>query len=511
MTIEHALMNLPSVQNDERFAFLFDARSQAGKYYRYLLWTSSSPECASAGNDSQGERIFEDVPLLFVPEPVVGARKGLLPFMDLKSLGEAINHEDYDSSAESSSSDSESERKRKFNRGGRFDNEHDPATAASLGPAQSERNFLTPLSRAHLVHLLARLPQSHAKLRRGDVARVTHFAMKAAAKSGSGAEEVVEALVGNVLRPFSLGLASRYEDDDEQANGHGDMNGDNGAGDAEDAYEPEEELEPVAFATPTETEQERDIPPVASTADPSSPTLIALHLLTDILSASSTAGARNAWKYRSLVQSLLQETHVFERLGGMDRAHGWGKMRSEQWRRRVEGILGVWSTGSYFDEATIAGFKAEFQAAAENVQAKYDAEGDVKLTARDSNDAKGKFRPIEAVSEILTPGPLENDVDVEGEPMDDDVDGKPMNDDVDGEPMDDDVDGTPMPRDDVDGAPMTTIETVQQAPVSTEAPEAGTAAQTKLDISLPASVKGAAGGPKKRMRAEDMFADSDED
>jgi len=335
--------------------------------------------------------------------------------------------------------------------------------------------------------------------------------MKAAAKSGSGAEEVVEALVGNVLRPFSLGLASRYENDDEQTNGHGDMSGGNGAGEAEDAYEPEEELEPVAFAAPAETEQEKDIPSVTSTTDPSSPTLIALHLLTDILSASSTAGARNAWKYRSLIQNLLQETHVFERLGGMERVHGWGKMRSEQWRRRVEGVLGVWTTGSYFDEATIAGFKAEFQSAVDKSQAKNDAEDDVKLTGRDSKDAKGKFRPIEAVSEIVDPGPLEDDVDVDGEPMDDDVDGKPMNDDVDGDPMDDDVDGTPMPDDDVDGAPMTTPEMVRQVPVSTEAPEAGTAAQTKLDISLPASAKGAAGGPKKRMRAEDMFADSDDD
>ena len=35
---EAMLMALPEVQKDERFAFLYDSKSPAGVYYRYLLW-----------------------------------------------------------------------------------------------------------------------------------------------------------------------------------------------------------------------------------------------------------------------------------------------------------------------------------------------------------------------------------------------------------------------------------------------------------------------------------------
>ena len=41
LQIEAYLMSEPRVKADERFAFLYDAKSTAGVYYRYLLWSSA--------------------------------------------------------------------------------------------------------------------------------------------------------------------------------------------------------------------------------------------------------------------------------------------------------------------------------------------------------------------------------------------------------------------------------------------------------------------------------------
>lgn len=123
---------------------------------------------------------------------------------------------------------------------------------------------------------------------------------------------------------------------------------------------------------------------------------------------------------------------------------------------------------------------------------------------------KSKWKTVEAKSEAFN---LESAVQVADED-EEDVDGEPMaDDDVDGEPMvdDDDDDDDPEPEREemeeknekpTDGADDSRAE----KPASTIVMQG-----FKIASSAPvgASPKGPA-GPRKRMRAEDMFADEDE-
>merc|ERR1711939_599727 len=139
-------------------------------------------------------------------------------------------------------------------------------------PAEKEGNrHIRPLKRARLVHQLARLPTNNAKLRKGDVARITNFAINHA---GEGAEEIVDLLLLNVEKPLAYSLAARYEDPNASQNSEGD-------------YEPDEELPGLGSGTPQTTQEGR------RDDDSSNAKLIGLYLISDILSASSTAGARD--------------------------------------------------------------------------------------------------------------------------------------------------------------------------------------------------------------------------
>jgi hypothetical protein len=93
------------------------------------------------------------------------------------------------------------------------------------------------------------------------------------------------------------------------------------------------------------------------------------------------------------------------------------------------------------------------------------------------------------------------DDDIDGAPMED-IDGVPMDDDIDGVPMDDDIDGVPM-DDDIDGVPMA-------VDVPSEGLATSAAVEKRNEASSPATkINGKSTGPRRRMRAEDMFADSD--
>ena len=92
------------------------------------------------------------------------------------------------------------------------------------------------------------------------------------------------------------------------------------------------------------------------------------------------------------------------------------------------------------------------------------------------------------------------DRDVDGAPMDDDIDGKPMDDDVDGMPMDD-IDGTTM-DDDVHAPPVVGLDGAADENPQAKASEPGYAAKDTAAHSKSTA-------PRRRMRAEDMFADSD--
>ncbi|KAK1032088.1 hypothetical protein LTR33_016869, partial [Friedmanniomyces endolithicus] len=473
MKTEALLMAKPDVQHDERFAFLYNSRSPAGLYYRYLLWGPDDP--SERNRHAKGlERIHDDMVLEWAPP------QSQVPFLDLTSLADVVTDIDYVSSDEESDDEGG---ERRF-----YDNRD------ADGPFESnKKEHLNPVKRARLVHLLARLPRSNARLRKGDVARVTNFAINHA---GQGAEEIVDLLLLNVEKPFCYSLAAKYETTSDSQDSE------------EPDYEPDDRLPTLGggVGTPgTGTRSPKDIPSKPtldlsrvrekeSTDAPSTAKLIALYTISDILSASSTAGARNAWKYRQLIETGFKSHKTFERLGALEKSLGWGLLRAEQWKRRA-------GLRREFAEGSVGEVEEEVK---EGGQGRGQEEG-----------WKGRFRRIggDGASGGASPAPLAVQAveSIDGAPMADDLDGAPMNDEIDGAPMEDpdgqamdeDVDGAPI--DDMVSAPLNNESVVDEAPHATVPVTPVAAALTSTATSVPKP-----SGPKRRMRAEDMFASDEE-
>ncbi|OBT50531.1 hypothetical protein VE04_09491 [Pseudogymnoascus sp. 24MN13] len=274
------------------------------------------------------------------------------------------------------------------------DDEEDSGDEAAAGRAKEDEGgpgYLNPLARAKLTHLLARLPTTTGKLRKGDVARVTAFAITHA---GRGADEVVEALVANVAHPYSFTSANP-------------------------SYRPPP---PTIGGKGKEAAEKEDTTPA---------TLNALHLISSLLSSCSTSRIRHAWRYRSLIESALRRSKTFEYLAGLERRMGWGRMRGEKWRRSVGQVLSLWEGWCVFPAKAQEGFVEAF-----------------KVPVREEKEVEDKkvrrWKAVERVvgAEADAGGEVEEDVD--GEPMvedeDEDLDGVPMEpsdeeEDVDGEAM----------------------------------------------------------------------------
>lgn len=488
MEIEAYLMAKPEIQKDERFSFLYDSRSAAGVYYRYLLWgPEEDNDIKEQKRRGKGlERVYDDTMIDWLPpyEQVL--------FPDLTSLAEIVTDMDYISSDEESDDEGG---ERRFNE--RRDGE-------ALVEGSEKKEHLSPAKKARLVHLLSRLPTANARLRKGDVARVTSFAINHA---GQGAEEIVDLLLLNVENPFSHSLASKYEDSDSEH-------------DEEDEYEPGDALPSVDTDSPQpQKDGKRD-------DDPSNAKLIALYLISDILSASSTAGARNAWKYRQLFESGFKVQKTFENLGKLDKELAWGRLKTEQWKRKVGVIFGIWEGWSVFSNEEQEELRRSFfeppLSEAEKTAEREATETEDKRKAEEK--WVGKFKRVgqtgspagsASPAPVATPAVNGNeDEDVDGAPLEEDLDGAPMDDNVDGVPMEDldgqameDVENASM-ADDVNGAPMGLDGASDDKPVPPAPAKAGFTMSG--DGSTPASGPKPS-GPKRRMRAEDMFADSDED
>lgn len=481
LQIEASLMSLPEVQRDERFAFLYDSQSTAGIYYRFLLWAPDEPDDGVRDDkrrDLTIERIHDDVAIEWHPP------YAQVQFPDLKSLEQVVTELDYMSSDEESDDEGG---ERQFNSA----RDGDPLSDGN------ERKHLMPLQRARFVHLLSRLPTSNARLRKGDVARITNFAI---GHAGAGAEEIVDMLLLNIVKPFSYSLASRYEDaSDEQ--------------DEEDEYSPDDDLSALDSPAPRQAQKESN-----RDSDPSNAKLIALYIISDILSASSTAGARNAWKYRQLFESGFKAQKTFEYLGKLDKELAWGRMKAEQWKRKVGVVFGIWEGWSVFGGEVQEGFKASLFEPPLSEEEKRVVVEEAEREERRKQEEKfaGKFKKIggegsPAASASPAPVVAESAAEV-GRVTTDDVDGAPLADDVDGAPMED-VDGAPM--EDLDGAPMD--EDVDGRAIggfdgTTDAP-AAVAQKMNVKAGTPASASKPAksAGPKKRMTAADMFGDSSDE
>ena len=468
---EALLMSRTEVQRDEKWAWIWDPRSVGGVWYRWRLWdilTSATKRIKNGRgrNDASNQQVFDGGAAWAAPESV-------LPFEYTTSLDEFVSDSDYDSSEDEDSGD-EGRRRLHHLQGG-------APLPETVAPGEAELPaYLNPLQKAKLVHLLSRLPITTAKLRRGDVARITAFAI---AHAGSGADEVVSLLTTNIHRPFAL----------------------SGPLDRDKSLDEDDEYEPPANPTFTKPMTDQDKEKEKEKEDPSPAKLIALYLLSDILSTSSTSGVRHAWRYRSLFEASLRKYNTFAHLGRLEKDLHWGRLRAEKWRRSVSGLLGLWEGWCVFpakaqeefvemfanppltaEEKVVLEKEEAAKAAAEKGKSRWKAVKDREA----EGERTGKMGEGEDAMDVDGEEIREEDEDFDGEPMEEGgVDGEPMEEeDLDGEPMEDDGGG-----DMVKGEDEHDKEVEPNLP-SAENPPSGTE-----------------NGPTKRRRprAEDMFADSD--
>ena len=314
---EALLVSRPEVQRDEKWAWLFDATSQSGIYYRWTVWKHMTEdvevwddEAASYTDVSGGpggtDRVFDSGPLWLPPQERPR-------FEHITEFEELVENDEYVSSDDESGDEGE---RRQYNSG------HAPDMPSIEDPASdSQARYLNPYRRAKLTHLLARLPESIAMLRMGDVARVTSFVVN---NAGQGAEEIVDMLLANIEHPFRYSVHYNTEND------------------------------------PQDLPRTNSTDPPSPKHDASAAQLIGLYLLSDSMQASSTSGLRDAWKYRALFESALSGRQIFERLGRLDKELAWGRMRAEQWRRKVGGVLALWEARDVFPADAQEGFRKRF-------------------------------------------------------------------------------------------------------------------------------------------------------
>ena len=325
-----------------------------------------------------------------------------LKFEYTTKLDELVSDEDYNSSDEEDEDDE----------GGlaRRHNDHNigDSTLKVGGEPRDETGYLNPLAKTKLVHLLSRLPESNAKLRKGDVARITGFAIEHAA---SGAQEVASLIARNVIQPFP-------SDHQRQQI----------AGDADDdAREMSEDGK--------------------GSKDTSAASLVGLYVISDILSSSASAGVRHAWRYRVLFENAVLQQKVFEKLGRLEKDLAWGKLKAEKWKRSIQNLLSLWEGWSVFPHDKHEAFLESFLNPPLTDAEQHLAEAETKRKADEEASrpkSLNKWRSLEADdAEGETPSEDVSMHDVDGSAMDeeDEVDGMAMEED---NLVDENMDGVPM-------------------------------------------------------------------
>ncbi|KAJ5750045.1 hypothetical protein N7533_007073 [Penicillium manginii] len=309
---EALLMSRPEVQREEKWAWIWDARSPGGVYYRWKLWqviTNPRSHGNRKSKSQQPSSVFEDGASWIAPERDI-------KFEFTTRLDEIISDEDYNSSDEEQSDGEEEKR----NLGGA------PPPEGGNGPNDG-LGYMNPLQKAKLTHLLARLPTTHARLRRGDIARITAFAIEHA---GLGADEVVDMIVLNILSPLAY----------TGANPNRDLEND---------------------AANRESHEKDNDNPSKGKMDLSAAKLVGLYTISDILSSSATSGVRHAWRYRQLFESALRSHKVFEHLGRLEKDLHWGRLKAEKWKRSVGTLLHLWEGWCVFPQSSHEHFVQVFE------------------------------------------------------------------------------------------------------------------------------------------------------
>jgi U2-associated protein SR140 len=446
---EAILMTRPEVQREEKWAWIWDARSEGGIWYRWRLW-----EIITGSQQKNKGRFLP----LFDGSHAWKSPDKPLAFEYITELDEFISDSEYNSSEDDD-----------------FDGE---GNRESHGD-EADNTFLNPLEKAKLTHLLARLPTTLSRIRKGDIARVTTFALTHASR---GADEVVETILSNVEKPLSLTAANLNNKKENRGKYIKD--------DDSDGLTPEQEDKTDGEAL-----------------DTSAASLVGLYVVSDILSSSSTSGLRHAWRFRQLFEVALKERKIFECLGAMPDKLRWGRLRAEKWKRSVGLVLNLWDGWCVFPaeshELFVNSFENPVLSGADErseeesskkrrwklVEAPTSAdvveEGDKApglVDGRPELDAQEHTDMEEPLHDADAPGEPLLEEDIEGEPMDEeDIEGEPMEEDeIEGEPMDEDEDNDGEDEPPRDSEPMGPLQT----PVKP------------------------AGPTRKRMRAADMFADS---
>ncbi|KAK4462703.1 U2 snRNP-associated SURP motif-containing protein [Cladorrhinum samala] len=292
---EALLMSRPDVQRDEKWAWIWDARSEGGIWYRWRLWEIVTG-LQSASSKNKFLPLFEGSHAWKVPEQE-------LAYEYVTGVDEFVSDPEYDSSEDDD-----------------FDDEQ---------PRQGEGNeqedtFLNPIEKSKLSHLLARLPTTLSRIRKGDIARVTTFAITHASR---GADEVVEMIVSNIEQPYAYTSANPdYKPGGKEKEGR-DQDSRNGS------PAPEEKNS-------------------SDSLDISAARLVGLYVVSDILSSSSTSGIRHAWRFRQLFETALKNHKTFEMLGQMADKLNWGRLRAEKWKRSVGLLLTLWEGWCVFPVET---------------------------------------------------------------------------------------------------------------------------------------------------------------
>ena len=168
---EAALMNDPQVQDEERFAWLYDQKHPVNRYYRWrlhqIVCDSPNPEIFERHGDWRGP-----------VDPLADE------FAD--HLGA------FDSDDDMMDSDDEDEKEKP---------QYKPLPVGDNYPGRVDNGhgIMSPRSRAMLLWLLTSLPPG--SIVADDIAAISNFAVEHA---GQGMDEVVHILVSNMIRPFQL-------------------------------------------------------------------------------------------------------------------------------------------------------------------------------------------------------------------------------------------------------------------------------------------------------------------
>ncbi|KAG8169709.1 hypothetical protein KVR01_000454 [Diaporthe batatas] len=380
-----------------------------------------------------------------------------------------------------------------------FDDEDDEEPKITTeGAKEPDEVFLNPIEKAKLVHLLSRLPTTLSKIRKGDIARVTAFAIMHANR---GADEIVDLILTNLENPLSFSSANP----DQQGDNH----------------------HRSRDTSPTPNKDAAPDPAAAASRDTSGSKLVALYVISDILSSSSTSGVRHAWRYRQLLEAALKARRSFEGLGRLPERLSWGRLRAEKWRRSIGLVLGLWEGWCVFpndsQELFVRSFESPPGLRGEG-EGQGEGEGPKAEVARGAGG--GRWKTVDATASAAAAA-------AETPAAEDDAGGSDGSYDeyTDDEEADNEllaryhIDGEPLLEVDIEGLALDGGgEDVRMgggdgASSSSSAPgvkheqqgQEDPGGASKAAAAAAAAAASGPGGKRKRVTAADMFADSDSD